>query len=84
MSENAANQVQYFLGIEGEQKGPFSHSEIFQMLSAGEINDETQIWTSGMADWVSVGSLDLFKPSVSDEENRSRLSVASSDLTLGR
>jgi hypothetical protein len=71
MSETAKNQVEYFLGIEGEQKGPYSKDSILEMLSNGEVTEETPIWFQGISDWTSIGDLDEFKvfPSQPTPEN---------------
>lgn len=80
MSESAKNQIEYFLGIEGEQKGPYSKDVVLQMLSQGEITEETPIWIQGMSDWTSVGNLDEFKPvpakPVSENRSLSELATA--------
>jgi GYF domain 2 len=62
MSETAQNQNQnqYYLGIEGEQQGPFSLNQVSQMLEKGQIDLNTSIWCSGMEDWAPVGSLENF------------------------
>ena len=61
MSQPASQTNEFFLGIEGEQKGPFSRDEIFTMLNQGEISVETPIWCVGMTDWTPIGLLDQFK-----------------------
>ena len=61
MTEAAQNQVEYFLGVDGEQKGPFSWDQVFEMLQNQEVSQDTPIWSAGMADWQVIGSLDAFK-----------------------
>ncbi len=76
MSEPANNSIEYFLGIEGEQKGPFSKDEIFTMLKNGEISEETPLWCSGMADWSSISNSALFnKEELSLEGTLSQISI---------
>ena len=47
---------QYFLFINGQQTGPFTQSQINQMVSAGMVVPTTLIWGPGFADWVEVQS----------------------------
>jgi len=61
MVQLAKNQKEYFLGVDGEQKGPFTQDQVSQMLETGEINIETQIWSEGMTDWQSIGTVKEFK-----------------------
>jgi hypothetical protein len=88
MSEFATNQVEYFLGIEGEQKGPYSKEAVLQMLSQGEITEETPVWFQGMSDWTSVGNLDEFKPvpqePVSENRSLSELEIAKEEAPANK
>lgn len=47
-------EKQYFVEIEGKQKGPY---KIDQLLSL-QITEHTMIWTSGLENWVKAGQLD--------------------------
>ncbi|MSP18630.1 MAG: DUF4339 domain-containing protein [Bdellovibrionales bacterium] len=60
MSDSLINQVEYFIGIEGEQKGPFSFGDIQGMISRGEINSKTPIWHSELSEWECVEGLKEF------------------------
>jgi len=61
MSEPASQITEYFLGIEGEQKGPFSQEEVSAMLIRGEISKDTPLWCAGMSDWIPIGEIERFK-----------------------
>lgn len=64
-------ELEYFLAIEGEQKGPFSWEQVSQMLSEGAANDETPVWYAGMADWTTLANLDHFTKSNTGEDGAS-------------
>lgn len=40
-----------FVVIDGKQAGPFSESEILQLINQKTINNETYVWHQGMKDW---------------------------------
>ncbi len=81
MSETAKNQTEYFLGVDGEQKGPYSEAQVVEMLSQGEVNAQTPIWCSGMLDWQELGSLPVFQKTESNpKENVRAIRQVSSSL----
>ncbi|MFT3685049.1 MAG: SPFH domain-containing protein [Phycisphaerales bacterium] len=43
--------VQYFVGINGQQQGPFDAATLAGMASRGQVNAQTLVWTQGMANW---------------------------------
>ncbi len=47
----------FYLGIEGEQTGPFSEGDVLQKIEEGQVTAETLIWSDGMADWLPITSL---------------------------
>jgi hypothetical protein len=50
--------VQYhFRTNEGPSLGPIDVDEFRQRQEAGEINDDTMVWRSGMADWTNYANL---------------------------
>jgi hypothetical protein len=50
--------VQYFCQVcNGPNLGPLSTEEFQQRLEAGEIQDETMVWRSGMGDWSTYRAL---------------------------
>jgi len=52
---------QWYLGIDGEAKGPLPMSEVKSLFASGKANGKTQAWTAGMGDWVEAQTLDAFK-----------------------
>src|SRR5215218_9975442 len=50
--------VQYYFKVsDGPDLGPMGADEFQQRHQAGEINDETMVWRSGMVDWKTYGAL---------------------------
>ena len=50
--------AQYFCKVRnGPDLGPLSTDEFQQRLEAGEIQDETMVWRSGMGDWSTYRAL---------------------------
>jgi hypothetical protein len=50
--------VQYhFKTAEGPSLGPIEDGEFKQRLQAGEINDQTMVWRSGMVEWTTFAAL---------------------------
>ncbi|NQW43847.1 MAG: DUF4339 domain-containing protein [Deltaproteobacteria bacterium] len=68
MSDPLINQIEYFIGIEGEQKGPFSFGDIQGMISSGEINSKTPIWHSELSGWDCVEGLKEFTSETPEEK----------------
>lgn len=68
MSDPLINQIEYFIGIEGEQKGPFSFGDIQGMISSGEINSKTPIWHSELSGWDCVEGLKEFTSDTPEEK----------------
>jgi hypothetical protein len=51
----------FFLGVNGEQLGPFSEAEVRQKLQAGEVTNETLVWYEGLAEWQPLANITYFK-----------------------
>lgn len=50
-------QPSVYLYEGSQQSGPFTHSQVQDMLSCGSISGETLYWREGMGDWKPVGEL---------------------------
>jgi len=48
---------QWYCAINDKQLGPVSESDLTQMLSRGEILEETLVWAEGMNEWQTFSSL---------------------------
>lgn len=53
--------VHYFIGIEGQQQGPFGFAAVTEMLASRQITENALIWKRGMADWARVGDVAEFR-----------------------
>ncbi|NBX75264.1 MAG: DUF4339 domain-containing protein [Proteobacteria bacterium] len=51
----------YFLGVEGEQTGPFSEADLRSQISQGTLSPDTLIWWEGQSDWQRIGDISKFK-----------------------
>lgn len=43
--------VQYYVAVNGAQYGPCDVTALGQMISSGQINEDTLAWCAGMPDW---------------------------------
>lgn len=43
--------------VNNQQSGPYSHSQLQQMVLAGVVTKETYVWRSGMPNWVFAGQV---------------------------
>ena len=53
--------VDYYLAIKGERKGPFGFKHIEQEIANGKIGENTLIWKKGLKQWIKIGEMDEFK-----------------------
>ena len=51
----------WFIGVDGEQQGPFSEEQIEKLINGGSTVASTFVWRDGMIDWVEIGKVDKFK-----------------------
>lgn len=49
--------MQFFASIDGAQAGPFTGSQLKDLLKEGKLNKETLMWAPGMSEWKSAGSI---------------------------
>ncbi len=43
--------LQVYVALNGQQAGPFGEEEIKNLITKGEMTQETLVWKQGMADW---------------------------------
>ncbi len=48
--------VQFYVGVDGKQTGPYDKATIINMIKSNTLTKETLIWKQGMAGWVSAGA----------------------------
>ncbi len=59
----------WFIGIKGEQSGPFTADAVRERLANGEANLEDSCWNEGMGDqWKPMGEIEEFAAVKSDAE----------------
>ena len=61
-------QVQYMVGINGQQVGPYNWSQLQQLVQQGQLTQQSYVWKQGMANWEFAGNVQelhtLFKSEV--------------------
>ncbi len=59
--------TQYYVGVNGQQAGPFSMPQLTQLAQNGQLTQQSLVWKQGMAGWEQAGSVaelsSLFAPS---------------------
>lgn len=48
---------QYLVAENGQQTGPFNHSQLQQMVASGQFTPTTFVWKQGMQSWEEAGKL---------------------------
>jgi membrane protease subunit (stomatin/prohibitin family) len=48
---------QWFLGVGGQQAGPYDHAALAQQVSSGALTRETLVWRTGMDQWLAAGQV---------------------------
>ncbi|MUU03837.1 MAG: DUF4339 domain-containing protein [Prevotella copri] len=51
----AVPQVQYFIGINGQQYGPYDWNKLQQLVQQGQLTQQSYVWKNGMAQWEFAG-----------------------------
>lgn len=54
--------VQYMVGINGQQAGPFDWAQLQQLVQQGQLNHQTYVWKQGMAQWQAAGEVQELTP----------------------
>ena len=59
--------LQYYVGVNGQQAGPFTVPQLTQLVQNGQLTPQSLVWKQGMAGWEQAGSVaelsSLFAPS---------------------
>jgi hypothetical protein len=55
-------QVQYLIGVNGQQAGPFDWNQLQQLVQQGQLTVQTLVWTQGMANWDYAGNVAELAP----------------------
>ena len=58
----AIPQVQYYIGINGQQYGPCDWNKLQQLVQQGQLTQQSYVWKNGMAQWEFAGNVAEFAP----------------------
>ena len=50
-------KMQVFVAVNGQTTGPFTKTELIQLVKSGTLTAESWVWETGMPNWVSAASL---------------------------
>lgn len=53
----AVPQVQYYIGINGQQYGPCDWQKLQQLVLQGQLTQQSYVWKNGMAQWELAGNV---------------------------
>ena len=60
--KQATPQVSYMVGVNGQQAGPFDWNQLQQLVSQGQLTQQTYVWKHGMANWDFAGNVQELQP----------------------
>lgn len=58
----AIPQVQYFIGINGQQYGPCDWNKLQQLVQQAQLTQQSYVWKNGMAQWEFAGNVAELAP----------------------
>lgn len=58
----AIPQVQYMVGVNGQQAGPFDWNQLQLLVQQGQLTAQTFVWKPGMAQWEYAGNVQELAP----------------------
>ena len=58
----AVPQVQYYIGINGQQYGPCDWNKFQQLVQQGQLTQQSYVWKNGMAQWEFAGNVAELTP----------------------
>lgn len=58
----AIPQVQYYIGINGQQYGPCDWQKLQQLVQQGQLTQQSYVWKNGMAQWELAGNVAELAP----------------------
>jgi hypothetical protein len=53
---------QWFVGVNGQQQGPFDRAQLAQQAAAGQLRPDLLVWKAGMAQWTPAGQVPEIAP----------------------
>lgn len=58
----AVPQVQYYIGINGQQYGPCDWNKLQKLVQQGQLTQQSYVWKNGMAQWEFAGNVAELAP----------------------
>lgn len=58
----AEPNVQYMVGVNGQQAGPFNWQQLKQLAQQGQLTAQSYVWKQGMPQWALVGQVAELQP----------------------
>ena len=58
----AVPQVQYMVGVNGQQAGPFDWNQLQTLVQQGQLTVQSLVWTQGMSGWEMAGNVQELAP----------------------
>ena len=58
----AVPQVQYYIGINGQQYGPCDWNKLQQLVQQGQLTQQSYVWKNGMPQWELAGNVAELAP----------------------
>lgn len=55
-------QTQWFVGVNGQQSGPFDQAQLSRMAGEGQLTRANLVWKAGMAQWAPAGEVAELAP----------------------
>ena len=49
--------LQFYAAIDGKQAGPYGMEQLTELIAAGTINAQTNVWKKGMTDWANANTV---------------------------
>ena len=78
------SQIAYFLGIEGEQTGPFSEKDLAGKIQQGQLSPEVLVWWEGQSDWIRISDVPLFKGYFESKDQPSKPPVPNTSPSIAK
>lgn len=63
-----SSSVQYFLGVNGQQEGPFSEAQVRQKIVAGMVPADCLVWFEGLTEWQPLSSIPALQADPAKQE----------------
>lgn len=63
--------VSYYVSINGQQFGPYDMNSMSQIVSSGQVNQQTLVWCTGMQNWAPAGTIPALSTLFNSQSNGS-------------